>query len=56
MNGVCVKWIGWVDLETLTGKARLIFDDYNAKASYRYSQVMQWLFEGTLMQRVWLQF
>lgn len=31
MNGVCVKWIGWVDLETLTGKAKLVFDDQNAK-------------------------
>ena len=31
MNGVCVKWVGWVDLETLTGKAKLVFDDQNAK-------------------------
>lgn len=31
MNGVCVKWIGWIDLEQLTGKARLIFDEEQAK-------------------------
>lgn len=31
MNGVCVKWVGWVDLETLVGKAKLVFDDQNAK-------------------------
>ncbi|XP_041379771.1 LOW QUALITY PROTEIN: protein brother-like [Gigantopelta aegis] len=31
MNGVCVKWIGWIDLETLSGKAKLLFDDHNAK-------------------------
>ena len=33
MNGVCVKWLGWVDLETLSGKARLIFDEDQAKVS-----------------------
>ena len=33
MNGVCVKWIGWVDLETLSGKAKLLFDDHNAKVN-----------------------
>ena len=33
MNGVCVKWIGWIDLETLSGKAKLLFDDHNAKVS-----------------------
>ena len=31
MNGVCVKWVGWVDLETLNGKARLVFDEDQAK-------------------------
>ena len=34
MNGVCVKWLGWLDLETLTGKARLVFDDEHAKVWY----------------------
>ena len=33
MNGVCVKWIGWIDLETLSGKAKLLFDDHNAKVN-----------------------
>ena len=31
MNGVCVKWVGWVDLETLNGKARLVYDEDQAK-------------------------
>ena len=31
MNGVCVKWIGWMDVETLNGKARLIYDEDQAK-------------------------
>ena len=31
MNGVCVKWIGWIDLETLNGTAKLIFDEEQAK-------------------------
>lgn len=40
MNGVCVKWIGWVDLETLTGKAKLVFDDQNAKVCmYTYMYI-----------------
>ena len=33
MNGVCVKWIGWVDLEALSGKARLAFDEEHAKVT-----------------------
>lgn len=31
MNGVCVKWVGWMDLEVLTGKAKLLFDEERAK-------------------------
>lgn len=31
MNGVCVRWLGWMDLEQLTGKARLIYDEDTAK-------------------------
>ena len=33
MNGVCVLWVGWIDLETLNGKARLVFDEEQAKVS-----------------------
>ena len=33
MNGVCIKWIGWIDLETLSGKARLVFDEEQALVS-----------------------
>ena len=33
MNGVCIKWVGWVDLDMLTGKARLLFDEEQAKVS-----------------------
>ncbi|XP_065915894.1 core-binding factor subunit beta-like isoform X2 [Dysidea avara] len=25
-NGVCIKWVGWIDLHTLNGKAKLVFD------------------------------
>lgn len=32
MNGVCVRWVGWIDLEQLTGKARLIYDEDTAKS------------------------
>ena len=31
MNGVCVKWIGWMDMENLVGKAKLLFDEERAK-------------------------
>lgn len=31
MNGVCVRWVGWIDLEQLTGKARLVYDEEQAK-------------------------
>lgn len=31
MNGVCVRWVGWMDLETLNGKAQLLFDEEQAK-------------------------
>ena len=30
-NGVCVNWVGCMDLETLTGKARLAFNEEMAK-------------------------
>lgn len=33
LNGVCVWWLGWVDLEQLSGKARLIYDEEQAKVS-----------------------
>jgi hypothetical protein len=39
MNGVCVKWVGWVDMETLNGKAKLLFDEEQAKVR-RYWVVM----------------
>lgn len=31
-NGVCVNWVGWIDLETLSGKARLAYNEEMAKA------------------------
>lgn len=31
MNGVCVKWVGWIDLDSLGGKAKLMFDEEKAK-------------------------
>ena len=34
LNGVCVKWIGWIDLHTLNGKAKLVYDAENAAVSY----------------------
>lgn len=30
LNGVCVKWVGWIDLHTLNGKAKLVYDVENA--------------------------
>ena len=30
-NGVCVNWVGFMDLETLTGKARLAYNEEMAK-------------------------
>lgn len=30
-NGVCVNWVGWIDLETLNGKARLAYNEEMAK-------------------------
>ena len=30
-KGVCVNWVGCMDLETLTGKARLAFNEEMAK-------------------------
>ncbi len=40
MNGVCVKWIGWLDLEALSGKARLVFDEERARV---IRQILYWL-------------
>lgn len=40
MNGVCVKWKGWIDLEALTGKARLLFDEDKAKVNSIYEHTM----------------
>ena len=34
LNGVCVKWIGWIDLHSLNGKAKLVYDAENAAVSY----------------------
>lgn len=39
MNGVCVKWIGWLDLEALSGKARLVFDEERARV---IRQILYW--------------
>ncbi|KAI6659432.1 hypothetical protein LOD99_10780 [Oopsacas minuta] len=25
-NGVCVNWVGWIDLESLSGKAKFVFN------------------------------
>lgn len=36
MNGVCVKWVGWIDLETLNGKAKLLFDEEQAKVRMHF--------------------
>ena len=41
MNGVCVKWEGWIDLETLSGKAKLLFDEEQAKVRRQQQQQQQ---------------
>ena len=28
-----MQWVGWIDLETLNGKARLVYDEEQAKVS-----------------------
>lgn len=33
VNGVCVRWRGWVDLERLDGLGRIEFDEEAAKVS-----------------------
>ena len=33
LNGVCVKFVGWIDMDTLNGKAQLLFDEERAKVS-----------------------
>lgn len=40
MNGVCIKWVGWIDLDTLVGKARLIFDEEQARVGYTVVQCL----------------
>ena len=34
MNGVCVVWKGWLDLQRLDGAGYLEFDEDKAKVSY----------------------
>ena len=34
INGVCVRWKGWVDLDRLEGMGCIEFDDEMAKVSY----------------------
>ena len=40
MNGVCVRWVGWMDLETLNGKAQLLFDEEQAKVDVKISDII----------------
>ena len=32
-NGVCIKWVGWIDLHSLNGKAKLVYDVETAAVS-----------------------
>lgn len=34
MNGVCVVWKGWIDLQRLDGAGYLEFDEDKAKVSH----------------------
>ena len=34
-NGVCVDWIGWIDLESLSGKAKFVFNFERAELEER---------------------
>ena len=34
-NGVCVDWVGWIDLDTLSGKARFVFNYERAQIEER---------------------
>ena len=33
LNGVCVRWIGYIDIETLEGQAKLEFDEEQAEVT-----------------------
>ena len=41
MNGVCVRWVGWMDTEQLTGKAKLVYDEEIAKVCMLRGRVMK---------------
>jgi len=45
MNGVCVVWKGWLDLQRLDGAGYLEFDEDKAKVSHRgqYINSPYWL-------------
>lgn len=43
MNGVCVCWRGWVDLERLDGVGCLEFDEERAGVSFFFFFLRVWL-------------
>ena len=49
MNGVCVKWVGWIDLETLNGKAKLLYDEEQAKVI----KALDWVVMDIIGEREW---
>lgn len=56
LNGVCVKWIGYIDLETLNGKATLSFDGEQAKTEdMQYRENMEQVQEAKRQfeERLW---
>lgn len=40
MNGVCVRWKGWLDLERLDGVGCLEYDEDTAQVNYKDSIVI----------------
>ena len=51
MNGVCVKWVGWIDLETLNGKAKLLYDEEQAKVI----KALDWVVMDIIGEREWME-
>jgi len=41
MNGVCVIWRGWIDLQRLDGTARLEFDEQRASVRTHFRLILK---------------
>lgn len=44
LNGVCVIWKGWIDLQRLDGMGYLEYDDERAQVSRPFSHIQLFFF------------